>query len=326
MDDKSGRFDLRQLEFFCAVARRGSFTKAAEDVGVAQSSLSEQIARLEQSLESALFERLARRIELTPAGEALLPRAQAILQDAAALPQYLETVRSESGGVLRVGAIPSILPYFLAPRLREFVERFPEIDLHLRETTTAELIRQLEEGAIDIGIMSLPVEGNNMVMKELFREAIHLAVPEFHALAGADQVQLRRVSCERLLILKDGHCLREETLTICDRARARFAARFEADQFASIFELIRAGFGVSLVPEMARHAAVGCRLIPIEPRATRRVGYVRLERRYVSRVVESFTGWLTEISKDRSAGGYAKRAATGVGSASTVDSISRVRS
>jgi LysR family transcriptional regulator, hydrogen peroxide-inducible genes activator len=99
------------------------------------------------------------------------------------------------------------------------------------------------------------------------------------------------------LILKDGHCLRDETLTICDRARARFAENFEADQVASIFELIRAGFGVSLVPEMARRAATGCRLIPIEPKAERRVGYVRLERRYVSRAMEAFTGWLRDSAR-----------------------------
>src|SRR5580658_1061602 len=296
MDERNRKFDLRQLECFCAVARLGSFTKAAEEVGVAQSSLSEQIAKLEQGLASVLFERLARRIELTPAGEALLPRAQAMLQDAAALPHYMETVRAESGGVLRVGVIPSIMPYFLAPRLREFVEKFPGIDLHLREAQTAELIRQIEDGVLDIAILSIPVEGNNLVMRELFREPIHLAVPDFHILAKAEKVMLRRVSDERLLILKDGHCLRDETLTICDRARARFAAQFEADQFASIFELIRAGFGVSLVPETARRGAAGCRLIPIEPKAVRRVGYVRLERRYVSRVMESFTEWLRESS------------------------------
>jgi LysR family hydrogen peroxide-inducible transcriptional activator len=296
MDQESRKFDLRQLECFCAVARLGSFTKAAAEVGVAQSSLSEHIAKLEQGLSSVLFERLTRRIELTPAGEALLPRAQAMLQDAAALPHYLETVRTESGGVLRVGVIPSIMPYFLAPRLREFVEKFPGIDLHLREAPTAELIKQIEDGVIDIAILSVPVEGNNLVMRELFREPIHLAVPDFHILANAEKVLLRRVSDERLLILKDGHCLRDQTLTICDRARARFAAQFEVDQFASIFELIRAGFGVSLVPEMARRAAAGCRLIPIEPKPMRRVGYVRLERRYVSRVMESFTGWLRECS------------------------------
>lgn len=170
--------------------------------------------------------------------------------------------------------------------------------MHLREAPTGELIRQIEDGTLDIAILSIPVEGNNLVMRELFREPIHLAVPDFHILAGAEKVLLRRVSAERLPILRDGHCLRDETLTICDRARVRFAAQFEADQFASIFELIRAGFGVSLVPEMARRAAAGCRLIPVEPKAVRRVGYVRLERRYVSRLIESFTGWLRETSKD----------------------------
>ncbi len=300
MDERSWKFDLRQLECFCAVARLKSFTKAADEIGVAQSSLSEQIAKLEHGLTSVLFERLARRIELTPAGEALLPRAQAMLQDAAALPRYLETIRTETGGVLRVGVIPSIMPYFLAPRLREFVRRFPDIDLHLRELPTAELIKQIEDGVIDIGILSLPVEGNHLVRRELFREPIRLAVPDFHALANTEKVQLRRVSAERLLILREGHCLRDETLTICGRSRARFDAHFEADQLASIFELIRAGFGVSLVPEMARRGATGCRLIPIEPKAMRRVGYVRLERRYVSPVVESFTGWLQKTSSHAS--------------------------
>jgi LysR family transcriptional regulator, hydrogen peroxide-inducible genes activator len=298
MAERHRGFDLRQLECFCAVARLGSFTKAAAEVGIAQPSLSEQIAKLEQGLSSVLVERLGRRIELTPAGLALLPKARSILEDAAALPHYLETVRTGLGGPLRVGAIPTILPYFLAPRLQKFVEKFPEIDLHLREATTPELIKQIEEGVLDVAVLSLPVEGDSLVMRELFRERIHLGVPDFHVLAHAEKVMLKRVSDERLLILKDGHCLRDETLTICDRARARFAENFEADQFASIFELIRAGFGVSLVPEMARRAATGCRLIPIEPKAERRVGYVRLERRYVSRAMEAFTGWLRDSARD----------------------------
>ena len=287
-------FDLRQLECFCAVARTNSFTKAAAELGLAQPSLSEQVGKLEQALNSTLFERLNRRVELTPIGEALLPKARALLEDAAALPRHLETAREGIGGVLRVGAIPTILPYFLTPSLRGFVNRYPQVDLHLREATTDELLKQVQDGVLDIAIVSVPVEGAGLVMSELFCEPLYLAVPEDHALAGALQVQLRRVSHERLLILKDGHCLREETLTVCERGRARFEAHFEADQFASIFELIRAGFGVSIVPEMARRAAEGCRLIPIDPKATRRVGYVRLERRYVSKTMEAFTNYLRE--------------------------------
>lgn len=302
MSNPARGFDLRQLECFCAVARAGSFTRAAEDLGLAQPSLSEQIGKLEHSLGSALFERARRRIELTPLGEALLPKARALLDEADAFPHFAQKVREGTGGVLRVGAIPTILPYFLAPTLPGFVARYPEVDLHLREATTAELIGQLQDGSLDVAVLSLPIEGAGLVQSELFGDPLHLAVPKTHALAAANKVQLRRVAGERLLILKDGHCLRDETLTVCDRARARFAARFEADQFASIFELIRSGFGVSIVPEMARTSAAGCTLVELDPRAMRRVGYVRAERRYVTRALEAFVAHLRAAAKDKIGG------------------------
>lgn len=293
-------FDLRQLECFCAVARAGSFTKAAEDLGIAQPSLSEQIARLEQALGAALFERLSRRIELTPLGEAILGRAQALLEDAAALPDHFERAREGVHGPLRVGAIPTVLPYFLAPLLKGFTQRFRDVDLHVREGRTAELVDQVLDGMIDVAVLSLPVEGAGLVMKELFRDPLYLAVPEDHPLASAEKVQLRRLSEERLLILKDGHCLRDETLAVCDRARARFSGQFEADQFLTIFEWIRAGLGVSIVPEMARSLSQGCRLVDLEPRSSRRVGYIRLERRYLSKALEAFTGYLREsVEKEK---------------------------
>ncbi len=276
------------------MARAGSFTKAADDLGISQPSLSEQIAKLEQSLGAALFERLNRRIELTPLGDAILGKAQALLEDAAALPEHFERAREGVHGPLRVGSIPTILPYFLAPLLKGFTEQCPDVDLHLREGTTSELVAQVLDGMIDVAVLSLPVEGAGLVMKELFRDPLFLAVPDGHPLAAADKVPLRRLASERLLILKDGHCLRDETLEICDRARARFAGQVEADQFLTIFELIRAGFGVSIVPEMARGLSSGCRLIEIEPKASRRVGYIRLERRYLSKALEAFTGYLRD--------------------------------
>lgn len=298
---RAREFGLRQLEYFCAVARTGSFTKAAEELGIAQASLSEQIARLEQAWGAALFERLNRRVELTPVGQAILGKAQALLEDAAALPDYFERAREGVRGPLRVGAIPTILPYFLTPLLKGFTERYREVDLHVREGTTPELVEQVCDGMIDLAVLSLPVEGSGLVMKELFRDPLFLAVSADHPLAAAEKVQLRRVSEERLLILKDGHCLRDETLAACDAARARFTGRFEADQFLTIFELIRAGFGVSIVPEMARCLSQGCKLIPIEPKVSRRVGYVRLERRYLSKALEAFTGYLTESVEKRPA-------------------------
>jgi LysR family hydrogen peroxide-inducible transcriptional activator len=285
-------FDLRQLEYFCAVVRAGSFTKAAEDLGIAQPSLSEQIARLERGLGAPLFERLNRRIELTPLGEAILGKAKALVEDAAALPDLFRQAQAGVGGPLRVAAIPTILPYYLAPKLRGFVDQYPNVDLQVREGRTAELVEQVLEGTIDVAVLSLPVETAGLVMKELFRDPLYLAVPGQHALAKANTVQLRQFTEERLLILNDGHCLRDETLSLCDHARLRFVAQCEVDQFVTIFELIRAGFGVSIVPEMARSLSHGCRLVELEPKASRKVGYVRLERRYVSKAIEAFTGYL----------------------------------
>jgi len=289
-------FDLRQLECFCAVARAGSFTKAADELGIAQPSLSEQIARLEQGLGAALFERLNRRVELTPLGEAILGKAQAILEDAAALPEHFEQAREGVHGPLRVGAIPTILPYYLSPLLRTFTSRYPDVDLHVREGKTAELADQVLEGILDLAVVSLPVEGSGLVMKELFRDPLYLVVPEEHPLAREGSVKLRRLSQERLIILKDGHCLRDETLAVCDRARARFAGHFEADQFLTVFELIRAGFGVGILPEMSRGLSAGCRFLEIEPKASRRVGYIRLERRYLSKALVAFADLLKEAA------------------------------
>ncbi len=289
-------FDLRQLEYFCAVARAGSFTKAAEELGISQPSLSEQIAKLEQSLGAPLFERLSRRVELTPPGAAILGKAQALLEDAASLPEHFEQSRTGVTGPLRVGAIPTILPYFLAGLLRGFTERYPEVDLHVREGTTSELVQQVLEGLLDVAVLSLPAEGAGLVMRELFRDPLYLAVPENHPLAQREKVHLRSLSDQRLLILKDGHCLRDETLAICSRARARFEGHFEADQLLTIFEWIRTGFGVSIVPGMARSLCHGCRLVEIEPRASRRIGYIRLQLRFVPRALEAFTGYLGEAA------------------------------
>jgi LysR family hydrogen peroxide-inducible transcriptional activator len=279
------------------VARTGSFTKAAEDLGITQPSLSDQIARLEQGLGAPLFERLHRRIELTPLGEAILGKAKALVEDAAALPDVFDQARAGVRGPLRVGSIPTILPYYLAPKLRGFLDRYPDVDLHVREGRTAELVEQVLEGVIDVAVLSLPVSAAGLVMKELFRDPLYLAVPEHHALAKAKTVLLRQFTEERLLILKDGHCLRDETLSLCDHTRMRFVAQCEVDQFVTIFELIRAGFGVSIVPDMARSLSHGCRLVELEPKASRKVGYIRLERRYVSKAIEAFTGYLKGYRK-----------------------------
>lgn len=284
--------EVHQLRYFCAVVMTGSFTKAAAEEGIAQPSLSQQIQKLEQELGTKVFERLGRRIKLTPAGEALLPEATAVLAHLQAAQQAVVSIQEGVRGPLRAGAIPTILPYFLAPRLRDFTDRYPEVDLQLREDITQRLLERLQGGELDVALLALPVANPDLVARELFREQLMLAVSARHPWAAQPAANLAAVDGERLLLLKEGHCFRDDVLTVCTRARARFQSVFESDQLASLFPLVASGFGVSIVPEMAAARAEGCRLIPFARPAVRRVGYVRRRTAGNMKVVSAFTEWL----------------------------------
>jgi LysR family hydrogen peroxide-inducible transcriptional activator len=287
--------ELNQLRYFCAVAHTGSFTKAAEQEGVAQPSLSQQIRKLEQEIGSPLFERLGRHNRLTPYGETLLPEAEAILRQVAEAEFRLTGLKQGVQGRLRVGAIPTILPYWLAPRIGGFLERFPEVDLHLTEDTTQRLIEALQSGELDAAVVSLPIQSPDIVCSELFREGLCLLVPPDHSLAEAEVVRLKELGSERMLLLREGHCLRDDVLTACTRARAEFVSVFETDQIASIFPLVANGFGVSLIPAMAASQAVGCKIVTLERASFRRIGYMRAGHHFVSRPMKEFFAWLRTL-------------------------------
>ncbi len=287
--------ELNQLRYFCAVARTGSFTKAAEQEGIAQPSLSQQIRKLEDEVGSPLFERLGRHNRLTPFGETLLPEAEAILRQVAEAEFRLTALKEGVQGKLRVGVIPTILPYWLAPRLGGFLERFPDVDLHLTEATTARLIEALQAGDLDTAVVSLPIQSPEIVCSELFREGLCLVVGQGHPLAGAAAVRLKELVSERMLLLREGHCLRDDVLTACTRARAEFVSVFETDQIASIFPLVASGFGVSLIPAMAAPHAEGCRTVQLERASFRRIGYLRAGHHFVSQPMKEFFAWLRAL-------------------------------
>jgi LysR family hydrogen peroxide-inducible transcriptional activator len=287
--------ELNQLRYFCAVARTGSFTKAAEQEGVAQPSLSQQIRKLEDEVGSPLFERLGRNNRLTPYGETLLPEAEAILRQVAEAEFRLSALKQGVQGRLRVGVIPTILPYWLAPRIGGFLKLFPDVDLHLTEATTARLIEALQTGELDTAVVSLPIQSPDIVCSELFRESLCLVVGDGHPLAGGPAVRLKELTSERMLLLREGHCLRDDVLTACTRARAEFVSVFETDQIASIFPLVASGFGVSLIPAMAAGHAEGCRTVPLERASFRRIGYLRAGHHFVSQPMKEFFAWLRKL-------------------------------
>lgn len=293
--------ELHQLRYFCAVARHGSFTKAALQEGVAQPSLSQQVARLEAHVGCRLFDRLGRSVQLTEAGRALLPQAQQILRDMNAARQLMESLRNDVGGRLAVGCIPTITPYFLAPNLRDFAQRFPGVDIRITEDITSKLVELLRAGDLDLAIISPPVNNPEIVCSDLFRERIWAAVAPDHRLASVKRISVPELQQERLLLLKEGHCFRDNALTVCSRARTHFVSVFETNQFSSIFPLVAAGFGVSLVPEMAAGAASGCLLLNLEREAYRRIGYMRVRQHGLTGAQKEFIRWLRNISAQRSA-------------------------
>ena len=295
VDPASNPMEFHQLRYFCAVARAGSFTRAAEQERIAQPSLSQQIRKLETELGVPLFERLGRGTRLTPYGEALLAEATNILKNIADAHAAIAALQDGVRGSLRVGAIPTVLPFFLAPRLGEFRDLHPEIEIMLSEDMTRGLVGRLQSGELDLALAALPIKSPDIVCSELFREPLMVAVGRNHRLAKADSVDLAEVRHERMLLLKDGHCFRQDVLTACTRAKVEFHSIFESDQFASIFPLVASGFGVSLVPAMACAHANDCKILPLAKPAVRRIGYAQARHRFPSKPRQAFLAWLRTV-------------------------------
>ena len=289
--------ELHQLRYFCAVARAKSFTRAATEEGLAQPTLSHQIHKLETELGVPLLERLGRSVRLTHFGEDFLPRAQQILRGVEEAQMSLAALGEGVRGKLAIGVIPTIMPYFLAPRIAGFAAQFPQVEVRLVEDVTARLVEGLQAGELDVVLASPPISNPDVVCSELFREQILLAVAANHRLASVETVELSEVRSERLLLLKEGHCFREQALATCTRAKAQFESTFESDQFSSLFPLVASGFGVSLVPAMAAPFATDCRLISTGKSGHRRIGYLRNRRCFYSNQSKAFTEWLRDQAK-----------------------------
>ena len=265
--------DPKQLDCFLSLVREGTFVKAAEDQGIAQPSLSQQIRRLEVEVGAPLFNRLGRGVQLTPYGRALVPHAEAVLRQIAEARKAVAFVKSPTNGRVAVGVLPTILPYAMVTPFAEFQAENPGVQLDIEERSTDRLIDGLRLGALDLAIVALPIKHPEIVFSELLREPLVVALPPGHPLATCASLEIKQLSEERMLLLREGHCLRNDVLTACTRAHVEFTKVFESDQLSSIFAMVAAGFGISLIPALAKSQAAGCTLIPVKPPAVRRIGY-----------------------------------------------------
>ncbi|WP_152052535.1 LysR family transcriptional regulator [Tautonia marina] len=243
--------DIVQLRSFLKIADLGSFTKAAEELGVSQPALSQQMARLEGELGRPVLERAGRTVRLTDAGRLLLPRAERIL--ALADDTRRELLDDGRAGRVVVAAIPTIAPFLLPPVLREYRREHPGASVQVDEEVTETLLRRCQRGEIDVGVFALPAEAPaSLEVEPLFEEELVLALPADHPLARLDAVPLDAVRGEPFVLLGEGHCLSDHIRSFCQQRAVQPISTGKTGQLATVQELVALGHGVSFVPEMAR--------------------------------------------------------------------------
>jgi LysR family hydrogen peroxide-inducible transcriptional activator len=265
--------NLRDLEYAVCLAGEGQFRRAAARCRVSQPTLSAQIAKLEDELGVQLFERGARSATPTVNGRALIRQAQIVLDEVEQLKALARTGQDPLQGPFHLGVIPTAGPYLLPLLLPVLRQRWPQLQLLLHEERTAPLLDRLRAGSLDAAILSLPLDGTDLRWELLLSEPILVALPRRHKLAGRARVAPDALASEPILLLEEGHCLRDQSLAVCDAAGlARRRDDAQAAGLESLRQMVMAGIGIALVPELATLAPFGAgdlavyrRFAPPEP-------------------------------------------------------------
>jgi LysR family hydrogen peroxide-inducible transcriptional activator len=243
---------LAQLRAFAAVAEHLHFRDAAAATGVSQPALSGAVSALEETLGVTLLERTTRRVLLSPAGERLAVRAKAVLEEIGALMEEADALRAPFTGALRLGVIPTVAPYLLPTVLRLVHDRYPHLDLQVHEEQTANLLDGLAGGRLDLLLLAVPLGVPGVTELPLFDEDFVLVTPLGHPLGGREGIPRAALRELNLLLLDEGHCLRDQALDICREAgRAGVPATTTAAGLSTLVQLVAGGLGTTLLPRTA---------------------------------------------------------------------------
>jgi LysR family transcriptional regulator, hydrogen peroxide-inducible genes activator len=244
--------NLRELEYLVAVAEHRHFGRAAEAAFVTQPTLSMQLKKLERELGVELIERNPGNVLLTEAGRRVVERAQVILAEVDNIRGIARQAVDPAAGTLRMGLFPTLAPYLLPHVVPTLHQRFPQLELLLVEEKTEVVHRRLRDGRLDVGLMALPVDDDQLHREVLFAEDFVLAVPADHRLAGAvEPVDPGVLASEHVLLLEEGHCLRQQALEVCQLAGAHEHGGFRATSLETLRQMVAAGVGVTLLPRLA---------------------------------------------------------------------------
>jgi LysR family transcriptional regulator, hydrogen peroxide-inducible genes activator len=241
---------LRALGYLVALAEAGHFGRAAERCCVSQPTLSAQLKKMEDQLGVQLVER-GQQVRLTEIGERVVERARRVLDEAREIEELARSFQDPLAGELRVGLIPTVAPYLLPHITGSLRERFPRMKLLLLEHQTHRLVELLKSGEIDVGILALPIPAERLVTRVLYTETFQVALPPGHRLARRRRLKLDDLDGETLLLLEDGHCLRDQALAACRLARVRETPDFRATSLETLRQMVAAGVGITLLPSLA---------------------------------------------------------------------------
>lgn len=247
----SDRPTVRQLEYFVSVARHLNFRQAARRSGVSQPALSAQIARLEQVLGVTLFERDRQRVLLTAVGHEVMIRAQRMLSELDDLARAAEAHGAPSSGPLRLGVIPTVAPYLMPQALQFFRERFPKLDLYFKEEQTTRLLELLHDGKLDVLLLALEADLGDVETVDVIRDPFLFAGFSDHPLARRRLIHEHDLRDERVLLLEDGHCLKDQAWDICRKRGARDVIDFRATSLSTLAQMVSTGVGVTLLPALS---------------------------------------------------------------------------
>jgi len=242
---------MRQLRYLIAVGQYLNFTKAAEHCFVSQSTLSAGLKELEDSLGVQLIERDRQNVSVTPIGLEIINRSKQLLASAEDMVEYAKVASESMTGTIRLGAIPTIAPFVLPQILPEIRERYPDLKIALREDLSANLLQKIHDHQLDFAIIALPYDTEGLLVKELYGDEFWLtAKPNDPALAGKT-VTVPAKMAGRLLLLEEGHCLREHSLRACRRSETASIEGLEATSLLTLVQMVDSGLGIALLPEMA---------------------------------------------------------------------------
>jgi LysR family hydrogen peroxide-inducible transcriptional activator len=242
---------LRQLSYLVALAERLNFTQAAQDCFVTQSTLSSGLKELERTLGVALVERDRRHVTLTPVGRTVVERSRALLGSAHDLVDAARAAAAPMTGLVRLGAIPTIAPFLLPQLVREARAQYPGLKLALREDRTAVLLERLREAELDFALIALPYETKGLLVRELYAEELWLITRMPEGGREPRRLKISGLDPERLLLLEEGHCLREHTLEACGLTERANPSGIEATSLVTLVQMVESGLGDALLPQMA---------------------------------------------------------------------------